>query len=91
MSALTLGPILFNWKPERRRDFYFRIADEAPIDCVYLGEVVCSKREPFFVDDLPAIAERLRAAGKQVVLSTLALVTTDREMEAIREQLRRRA
>jgi len=85
MSALTLGPILFNWKPERRRDFYFRIADEAPIDCVYIGEVVCSKREPFFVDDLPAIAERLRAAGKQVVLSTLALVTTDREMEAIRE------
>ena len=86
MSALTLGPILFNWKPEKRRDFYFRIADEAPIDCVYLGEVVCSKREPFFVHDLPAIAERLRAAGKQVALSTLALVTTDREMEAIREQ-----
>ncbi|MGD1038709.1 MAG: U32 family peptidase [Roseiarcus sp.] len=86
MSALTLGPILFNWKRERRRDFYFRIADEAPIDCVYLGEVVCSKREPFFVDDLPAIAERLSAAGKQVALSTLALVTTDREMEAIRER-----
>jgi collagenase-like PrtC family protease len=85
MSALTLGPILFNWTPERRRDFYFRVADEAPVDCVYLGEVVCSKREPFFVDDLPVIAERLRAAGKQVALSTLALVTTDREMEAIRE------
>ena len=62
MSALTLGPLLFNWKPERRRDFYFRVADEAPVDCVYLGEVVCSKREPFFVDDLPAIAERLAAA-----------------------------
>ena len=84
MSALTLGPILYNWKPERRRDFYFRIADEAPVDCVYLGEVVCSKREPFFVDDLPAIAERLAAAGKEVVYSTLALVTTDREMDEIR-------
>ena len=84
MSALTLGPLLFNWKPERRRDFYARVADEAPVDCVYLGEVVCSKREPFFVDDLPAIAERLVAAGKQVVYSTLALVTTDREMEEIR-------
>jgi len=84
MSALTLGPLLFNWKPEQRRDFYARIADEAPVDCVYLGEVVCSKREPFFVDDLPAIAGRLTAAGKQVVYSTLALVTTDREMEAIR-------
>jgi collagenase-like PrtC family protease len=84
MSALTLGPILYNWKPERRRDFYFRVADEAPVDCVYLGEVVCSKREPFFVDDLPKIAERLAAGGKQVVYSTLALVTTDREMEEIR-------
>ena len=40
MSALTLGPLLFNWKLERRRDFYFRVADEAPVDCVYLGEVV---------------------------------------------------
>jgi len=66
MSTLTLGPLFFHWKPERRRDFYFRIADEAPVDCVYLGEVVCSKREPFFKDDMPAIAERLRAAGKQV-------------------------
>lgn len=84
MSALTLGPLLFNWKPERRRDFYARIADEAPVDCVYLGEVICSKREPFFVNDVPAIAERLVAAGKSVVYSTLALVTTDREVEAIR-------
>ena len=71
MSALTLGPILFNWKPERRRDFYFRIADEAPIDCVYLGEVVCSKREPFFVDDLPAdrrAAARRGQTGRSVDL-----------------------
>ena len=84
MSALTLGPLLFNWKPERRRDFYARIADEAPVDCVYLGEVVCSKREPLFVDDLPRIAERLAAGGKQVVTSTLALVTADHEMDEIR-------
>ena len=31
-SELTLGPVLFNWEPERWRDFYFRIADEAPVD-----------------------------------------------------------
>ena len=47
---------------------------------------MCSKREPFFVDDLAVIAERLRAAGKEVVLSTLALVTTDRERSAIRKR-----
>nr|MDA8251874.1 U32 family peptidase [Rhodospirillales bacterium] len=74
MIGLTLGPLLFHWPRARRRDFYFRIADEAPVDCVHLGEVVCSKREPFAAPDIPEIAGRLQAAGKQVVLSTLALV-----------------
>ncbi len=45
---LTLGPILFHWPAEQKLDFYARIADEAPIDTVYLGEVICSKRSPFF-------------------------------------------
>ena len=84
--GLTLGPLLFHWPAARRRDFYARIADEAPVDCVHLGEVVCTKRAPFADPDLPAIAERLRAAGKQVVLSSLALVTTDREIAAVRAQ-----
>ena len=85
MIGLTLGPLLFHWSPAKRRDFYFRIADEAPVDCVHLGEVVCSKREPFSAPDLPEIAERLQVAGKQVVLSTLALVTSQREIQAIRD------
>jgi collagenase-like PrtC family protease len=82
-GKLTLGPLFFNWPAEKRRDFYFRVADEADIDCVYLGEVVCSKREPFFEDLLPVVAERLKKAGKEVILSTLALVTSEREMKAI--------
>lgn len=86
MTGLTLGPLLYHWPSQRRRDFYARIADEAPVDCVHLGEVVCSKRAPFGDPDIPAIAERLRAAGKQVVLSSLALVTSDREIAALREQ-----
>ena len=68
-SRLTLGPLFFHWSAEKRRDFYFRIADEAPIDCVYLGEVVCAKRESFFEDFLPVVADRLQAAGKEVVMS----------------------
>ena len=82
-SRLTLGPLFFHWSAEIRRDFYFRIADEAPVDCIYLGEVVCSKREPFFEDFLPVVVDRLRAAGKEVVLSTLALITSKREMSAV--------
>jgi len=86
-SRLTLGPLFYHWSPEKRRDFYYRMADEADIDTVYLGEVVCSKREPFFEKFLPTVAKRLRAAGKEVVLSTLALVTSEREMKAIKEHV----
>jgi collagenase-like PrtC family protease len=82
---LTLGPVLFNWSPEDWRDFYFRIADEAPLDIVAVGEVVCTKRLPFFAPHLPAVVERLSAAGKEVVLSTLSLVMTERETAAIRD------
>lgn len=76
---LTLGPVLYNWEPSVWRDFYFRIADEAPVDIVCVGEVVCSKRLPFFQDLVPEVVERLAAAGKEVLLSSLALVTLDRE------------
>ncbi|MGQ0683471.1 ubiquinone anaerobic biosynthesis protein UbiV [Bradyrhizobium sp.] len=68
---LTLGPNLFNWAPEQWRDFYFRIADEAPVATVYLGETICSKRAPLFDEHYEAVAGRLRAAGKTVVHSTL--------------------
>jgi len=84
---LTLGPLLFHWSASRRRDFYFRIADEAPVDTVYVGEVVCSKREPMVEAVQDEVIARLRAAGKEVVLSTLALVTTPREVERIRERV----
>ncbi|MFQ5783865.1 MAG: U32 family peptidase [Alphaproteobacteria bacterium] len=81
---LTLGPLLFNWPATKRRDFYFGIADEAPVDVVYLGEVVCSKRTPLFEAYLSEVAERLVRAGKEVIVSTLALIMSEREMEAVR-------
>lgn len=76
---LSLGPVLYNWQPERWRDFYFRIAEEAPVDVVAVGEIVCSKRAPFFEQHLPAVIERLQNAGKQVLLSSLVLVSQRRE------------
>lgn len=84
-SLLTLGPVMFNWAPERWRDFYFRIADEAPIDIVYIGEVVCTKRQPFLAPMLPEVVARLQQAGKEVVLSTLALNMTRRELHLLRQ------
>lgn len=78
-AKLTLGPLLFNWPAERMRDFYFRIAEEAPVDTVCIGEVVCSKRAPFFAPYLPAVVARLEAAGKEVVHAALALIMSERE------------
>lgn len=83
--GVTLGPVLFHWPPDTWRDFYFRIADEAPVDAVAIGEVVCSKRMPFLAGHLPAVIERLRTAGKQVLLASLALPTLARERRAIAE------
>lgn len=87
-AKLSIGPVLFNWKPEVWRDFYFHIADEAAVDSVHLGEVVCSKRAPFFESYVPEVTERLAAAGKEVVLSSLALVMSGKEREGIRSLAR---
>lgn len=79
--TITLGPLLFNWTADQWSDFYARIADEAPIDRICLGEVVCSKRLPFYIDRFPDTVERLQRAGKQIILSSLALVTLKRERQ----------
>ena len=80
---LTVGPLLFNWAPERIRDFYGRIADQAPVDRVYIGEVVCGKRAPLLDHAFSDAAERLEAAGKQVVWSGLGLPALRRDRKAI--------
>jgi len=84
-SQLTLGPLLYLWQGEAWRDFYFRIADEAPVDHVVLGEVVCSKRAHFMAPYMQEVTERLQRAGKRVRHASLALVTLPREEKATRE------
>jgi collagenase-like PrtC family protease len=82
---LTIGPVLFHWDEGKKLDFYKRIADEAPVDTVYLGEVICSKRTPFFEKNYEAVAERLKSAGKRVVYSTLSEVLIPRDRKIIQE------
>ena len=75
-AELTMGPVLFHWPADVKRDFWFRVADEAPVSTVYLGEAVCAKREPFFTDHIDAVVSRLERAGKKIVWSSLAQVVT---------------
>lgn len=75
---LTVGPNQFFWTADAWAAFYEGLA-QAPVDHVSLGEVVCSKRLPFFQDRIPDAIAVLQAAGKTVALSSLALVTLKRE------------
>ena len=76
---LSLGPIQYYWPVEQVRAFYAQ-AKDWPIDIVYLGEVVCSKRRELRLLDWLKIADMLEAAGKEVVLSTLALLEAESEL-----------
>ena len=69
---LSLGPLQYFWPRERTLAFY-REAIHWPVDIIYLGETVCSKRRELRTADWLALAEELAASGKQIVLSTLAL------------------
>lgn len=76
---LAVGPILYLWERRAALDFYAGLCD-APVDIVYLGEVVCSKRRVLQREDWPAVALELEAAGKEVVYSTLALIEAESEL-----------
>ena len=82
---LTVGPLQFNWSADAFFDFYAKIADEAPVERVVVGELVCSKRLPFYADRIPEVVERLERGGKTVALASLALPTLERERRAARE------
>ncbi len=76
---LCVGPVLFNWNKEAFLRFYQSIAD-SPADTVYIGEVICTKREGLSVRDIEDIADSLSKRGKKVILSTPAIVAGREEL-----------
>ena len=75
----SLGPVLYYWPKETLEDFYQQAAASSA-DTIYLGEAVCSKRRATKVGDWLDMAKTLAGSGKQVVLSTLALVQASSEL-----------
>jgi collagenase-like PrtC family protease len=80
---LALGPIHYYWQRDALFEFYERI-EAAPVDIVYLGETVCSKRHNFRLEDWLEVANKLAASGKQVVLSTQALIESESDLKTLR-------
>jgi collagenase-like PrtC family protease len=80
---LSLGPILYYWPRKKLQDFYAQAA-HWPVDIVYLGETVCSRRHEFRIDDWLQTAEMLADAGKEVVLSTQALIESESDLKTLR-------
>ena len=54
---LSLGPLFYYWPRQTVVDLYEQIA-AAPVDIVYLGEVVCSRRHELHLADWLELARR---------------------------------
>ena len=79
---LTLGPVLYYWARCDLERFY-QSALDWPLDCIYLGETVCSKRRALRPAEWIELGRQLAAAGRQVVLSTLTLVEAESELSTL--------
>ena len=79
---LTLGPLQYFWPREQVLAFY-REAATWPLDVIYLGETVCSKRRELATRDWIALAGELAACGREVVLSSLALLEAESELSSL--------
>jgi O2-independent ubiquinone biosynthesis protein UbiV len=84
MLKLALGPVLYYWPRDVMMKFYEEVAASA-VDIVYLGETVCSRRHELRVADWLALADLLAAAGKEVVMSTQALLESGSDLTTLRK------
>lgn len=80
-ARLSIGPLQYFWPRRVTLDFYQTLADQ-PVDIIYLGETVCSKRRELKLADWLALGRDLSSAGQQVVLSTLTLIEAASELSA---------
>ncbi|MCF7504933.1 U32 family peptidase [Vibrio sp. L3-7] len=82
----ALGPLLYFWSKQDVESFYEQ-AKSSSADIIYLGESVCSKRREMKAKHWMDIAKELSASGKQVVLSTMALLEASSEVNIMKKYI----
>jgi collagenase-like PrtC family protease len=83
---IALGPISYCWEKDKVEAFY-QAAAQSQVDTVYLGETVCSRRREVKLSYYLTLARLLREAGKEVVLSTMALIEAQSEIGELRKYI----
>ncbi len=81
---LSLGPILTYWRRDDVRHFYEQSL-AWPVDIYYLGEVVCSRRHEMRLEDWLDVAAMLGSEGREVVLSSQALLESESDLKRLRK------
>lgn len=79
----ALGAVLYYW-PKTDIEAFYQAAANSRADIIYLGENVCTKRREMKVGDWLDLAKAVAASGKQVVISTLALLQAPSELNELK-------
>lgn len=79
----ALGAVLYYW-PKTDIEAFYQAAASSSADIIYLGENVCTKRREMKVGDWLDLAKAVAASGKQVVISTLALLQAPSELNELK-------
>lgn len=80
----SLGNILYFW-PKAQVEAFYQQAVKSQADIIYLGESVCSKRRELRAKEWLSLAKEVADSGKQVVLSTMALLEAPSELSVLKK------